>query len=182
VYGRRLVLVLVLALLAVASESAVPGDTSAAPQVVNQTCLKASSGLVSSLKGGLKAKARGRLGTPRVVKSRGQLSGFSPRGFRAGVYFVSAKVRGFGIATWAADASAYRTGGGFIVGIGPVTRRVSVAGIDIPASTLTGWGADDEHARLHRVPALRPVELVVLADQEPLRHPEHVLASSGQRR
>lgn len=101
-------------------------------------CLKVSKGLVSSLKGGLKRAARGKLGTPRGVKSRGEFGG--PNSFANGVYFVSARVRGFGIATWATDRDAFRTGGGFIVDVGPVARRVSVAGIDIPLSTLRGWG------------------------------------------
>ena len=59
-----------------------------------------------------------------------------PTGFAKGTYLVSAQVRGFGIATWAMDVDAFKTGGGFITDVGAVARRVSVAGIDIPASTL----------------------------------------------
>jgi hypothetical protein len=94
--------------------------------------------LVAALSSGLKPGARGRLGTPYAVRSRSQISG--PRGFAQGAYFVSAYVRGFGIATWAADARAYRTGGGFITGVGVVAPRVSYLGIDIPPSTLAAWG------------------------------------------
>jgi hypothetical protein len=72
------------------------------------------------------------------VKSKATIS--FPRGFRAGTYFVSAPVRGFGVATWAADASAFRTGGGFITGVGSTARRVSILGVDIPPATLAAWG------------------------------------------
>jgi hypothetical protein len=95
--------------------------------------------VVASLKDGLRASARGKLGTPRAVRSRGRFGGL--RDIREGpVYFVSARVRGFGIATWAVGASAFRTGGGVIIGVGPVARRVSLAGVDLPLSTLVAWG------------------------------------------
>jgi hypothetical protein len=108
------------------------GATNASP------CLKAPASLVRSLKSGLKSNARGKLGTPRAVKSHDQYT--VPRGLQAGVYYVSAPVRGFGVATWAVSASAFKTGGGLIIGVGPVARRVSVDGIDIPADTLRLWG------------------------------------------
>lgn len=104
----------------------------------NSACLAVPKPMVAALGSGLKVKARGRLGTARAVKSTATIS--FPRGFRAGTHFVSARVRGFGVATWAADASAFRTGGGFITGVGPTARRVSVLGVDIPAFTLSAWG------------------------------------------
>jgi hypothetical protein len=135
-----LVTVLVIGLLVSTTVATFTGSAHATPQRVEaDTCLKVSSGLLSSLRSGLKRTARGKLGTPRAVKSRAQITS-GPRGFAEGAYFVSARVRGFGIATWAADARAFRTGGGFITGIGPVARRVSVLGVDIPVSTLRGWG------------------------------------------
>ena len=121
---------------------AIAGYAGASPAASERSdagrCLKVSSGLVATLKDGLKRVARGKLGTPRGVKSRGQFSG--PNSFANGVWFVSARVRGFGIATWAVDRDAFRTGGGFGTGVGPVARRVSELGIYIPLSTLRGWG------------------------------------------
>ena len=77
-------------------------------------CLKAPASLVGFLKSDLKSNARGKLGTPRAVKSRDQYT--VPRGLQAGVYYVSAPVRGFGVATWAVSASAFGSGGGLIIG------------------------------------------------------------------
>jgi hypothetical protein len=95
--------------------------------------------LVATLRGSLKPKLRSKLGTPWGVKSRGHFSGL--RGIREGpVYFVSANVRGYGIATWAVDADAFNSGGGVVLGVGTVARRVSDAGVDIRASTLRSWG------------------------------------------
>jgi len=133
-----------IALAAVAALCLLPGATAGTLVGVERTtaeaeCLKVSSGLVGSLKSGLKAKARGKLGVPRAVKSRARITS-GPRGFLEGAYFVSARVRGFSVATWAVDPRAFRTGGGFIVGIGPVARRVSVFGVDIPLRTLRRWG------------------------------------------
>ena len=121
-------------LILVFSGQAQPGMRASAAS----PCLKAPASLVHSLKSGLKSNARGKLGTPFAVKSRDRYT--IPRGLQAGVYYVSAPVRGFGVATWAVSASAFRTGGGLIIGTGPVARRVSVLGIDIPASTLRLWG------------------------------------------
>jgi hypothetical protein len=102
-------------------------------------CLKVPQPLVSSLKSGLKRAARGKFGVAAAVRSRGKFGGL--RDIREGpVYFVSARVRGFGIATWAVGGSAFKTGGGVILGVGPVARRISTFGVDIPTSTLAGWG------------------------------------------
>jgi hypothetical protein len=101
-------------------------------------CITAPRPLVAAISSSLKPRARGRLGRAYAVRSQAQISG--PRGFARGAYFVSAYVRGFGIATWAADARAYRTGGGFITGVGVVARRISILGVDIPPSTLAAWG------------------------------------------
>jgi hypothetical protein len=101
-------------------------------------CLIPPQVVIQSIKETLKAKARGKLGKSRAVKSRGQFT--FPRGLRKGVYFVSAKVGGFGIATWAASASEYKTGGGLLVGVGAVARRISDAGIDLSPATLSFWG------------------------------------------
>ena len=125
-----LILVGVIAGYAGASAASEGSDT--------DRCLKVSSGLVATLKDGLKRVARGKLGPPRGVKSRGQFSG--PNSFANGVWFVSARVRGFGIATWAVDRDAFRTGGGFGTDVGPVARRVSALGISIPLNTLKSWG------------------------------------------
>jgi hypothetical protein len=53
---------------------------------------------------------------------------------------MSANVRGFGIATWAADRRAFRTGRGFITAVGVVAPRISYYSFGIPPSTLAAWG------------------------------------------
>lgn len=143
-HGRGFVLLVISVLVPLASVSGiVSGNARATDKHVGaDTCLKVSSGLLTSLRSGLKPKARGKLGTARAVRSRDQITS-GPRGFRAGAYIVSARVRGFGIATWAADARAFRTGGGFITVMGPLARRVSILGIDISVSTLRNWGLSE---------------------------------------
>ena len=118
---------------AVTREASAASERSAAG-----TCLSVPRPMVAALRSGLKASARSRLGTPRAVRSSARIK--FPRSFAAGMYFVSAPVRGFGIATWAASAEAFRSGGGFITGVGSVARRVSILGIDIPPATLRIWG------------------------------------------
>jgi hypothetical protein len=54
--------------------------------------------------------------------------------------FLSAKVAGLGVATWAVTADAYRGGSGVIFGAEPVSRRVSTYGVDVSPSVLKGWG------------------------------------------
>jgi hypothetical protein len=80
---------------------------------------------------------------PAAGKSRQQVTN-GPHGLSKGVYFVSARVRGFGIATWAADARAFKTGSGFVTGIGPVAQRVSFLGADIPLGKLRRWHLHEE--------------------------------------
>jgi hypothetical protein len=58
---------------------------------------------------------------------------------RGGVYFISANLRGKGIATWAVSTSFYRTGGGLIYAVGKVARQVSDFGSGLPLSVLAGW-------------------------------------------
>ena len=131
-------LVLVV-LVAGAIGAAAARDAGATQERANAgPCLSVPAPMVAALAAGLKSKARGKLGRARAVRSSARIT--FPRSFAAGTYFVSAPVRGFGIATWAASAEAFRTGGGFITGVGPVARRVSVLGIDLPASTLRTWG------------------------------------------
>jgi hypothetical protein len=64
----------------------------------------------------------------------------SPPGFSHGVYFISANLRGKGIATWAVSTSFYRTGGGLIYALGKVAQRVSDFGSGLPPSVLARWG------------------------------------------
>lgn len=73
------------------------------------------------------------------MKARGDFSN-APRGFSRGVYFISANLRGKGIATWAVSTSFYRTGGGLIYAVGKVARRVSDFGSELPPSVLARWG------------------------------------------
>ena len=134
----RIATLLLLLTLVVGSTADGAGSRPTGGEEAIKACLKVPKPMVAALKSGLKAKARGRLGTPRGVKSSARI--FFPRRFQAGTYFVSAPVRGFGVATWAADASAFRTGGGFITGVGPTARRVSVLGVDIPSATVAAWG------------------------------------------
>jgi hypothetical protein len=89
------------------------------------------------VKASLKREARSKIGKLQAVKSHDTFT--TPRGLTHGVYFVSAKVRGFGIATWAASTSEYNTGGGLLIGVGTVARLVSDAGTDLPRSTLKLW-------------------------------------------
>jgi hypothetical protein len=102
-------------------------------------CLPVRPALLAQLKASLTRKAKGKLGKTAAVRSRDDFSG-APLGFQKGVYFVSANLRGLGVATWAVSADAYRTGGGLIFGVGPTARRYSVLGADIPLSTLRAWG------------------------------------------
>jgi hypothetical protein len=134
---RTLALVLTLGAAFAAYAQATP------ERIAPDICVQVSSGLIGRLKSGLKPKARGRLGRPAAVKSR-QLVTNGPHGFRKGVYFVSARVRGFGIATWAADARAFKSGLGFVAGVGPVARRVSNLGADIPPNRLKRWHLHEE--------------------------------------
>ncbi len=139
-YG--LVVVALIALVASAIGAALVSEAGATREDVEaDPCLSVPRAMVGALSSGLKPKARGKLGKTKAVRSRAQISG--PRGFAAGAYFVSAPVRGFGVATWAADARAFRTGGGFITGVGPVARRVSYLGVDLPPSALQAWGISE---------------------------------------
>src|SRR5512132_4643367 len=99
-------------------------------------CSIAPKPLAAALSSGLKPRARGRLGGVYASRSQAQLSG----PFAEGAYFMSAYVRGFGIATWAADTRAFRTGRGFITAVGVGAPRVSYYGFGIPPSTLAAWG------------------------------------------
>jgi hypothetical protein len=131
--------VLVAALLiAVAIAAVAPGDARATQARGSRSlhCITAPKPLVAALSSGLKPRARGRLGTVYAIRSQAQLSG----PFAEGAYFVSAYVRGFGIATWAADTRAFRTGRGFITAVGVVAPRISYYGFGIPPSTLAAWG------------------------------------------
>ena len=115
-----------LTALTVAASLALAVQATAAPRGAEAKCLKVSAGLLANLKDSLKGKARGKMGTPKGVKSGGTFSG--PRDLQLGVYFVSARIAGYGIATWAVGREAFRTGGGIVIGIGPVARRASDAG------------------------------------------------------
>jgi len=95
----------------------------------------------------LKAKARGKLGKAKAVKSRAQFT--FPRGLSAGVYFVSAKISGFGTATWAVSTAAFKGRNGLLIGVGPIARRVSTLGIDLPLSTLSLWGLTKSTSGYH---------------------------------
>jgi hypothetical protein len=87
----------------------------------------------------VKARYRGKLGAFRAVQSHGKFAPF-PRSLQKGVYFVSAKVMGLGVATWAVSADAYRGGSGVIYGAEPVSRRISILGVDMSPAVLKGWG------------------------------------------
>jgi hypothetical protein len=135
--GVRGVLVAVL-LVALAIGAVAPGDAGATQARGSRSlhCITAPKPLVAALSSGLKPRARGRLVTVYAIRSQAQLSG----PFAEGAYFVSAYVRGFGIATWAADTRAFRTGRGFITAVGVVAPRISYYGFGIPPSTLAAWG------------------------------------------
>jgi hypothetical protein len=131
------VLVAVL-LIALAIGAVAPGDARATQARGSRSlhCSTAPKPLVAALSSGLKPRARGRLGSVYTSRSQAQLSG----PFAEGAYFMSAYVRGFGIATWAADTRAFRTGGGFITAVGVVAPRISYYGFGIPPRTLAAWG------------------------------------------
>jgi hypothetical protein len=102
-------------------------------------CLKLPKPMIWALKQGLTKKARRNLRRIAAVKSHQHFSGLS-NGFKKGAYFVSAKVRHFGIATWIADQSAFKTGGGFIAAVNKTARRVSDFGSLFTPSTLASYG------------------------------------------
>jgi hypothetical protein len=122
-----------VALLPSMHASAAAGKASGRCQTVPRPALAA-------LKGSLKGTAKGKLGKANAVRSRADFSGAPIRGLRKGVYFVSARVGGVGIATWAMTVDAFRTGGGLIYGVGSIARRFSDLGADVPTSTLKRFG------------------------------------------
>jgi hypothetical protein len=131
-----IVMRLVFALLAATLAFPLAGSTAA---ISAGRCLAPGDAFVSSFKPGVKAAYRSKLGKLGAVRSEGQFGPF-PRSLQKGVFFVSARVRGVGTATWAVSADAYATGGGLIFGAEPVSRKVSIHGVDVPLSTLRGWG------------------------------------------
>jgi len=133
---RVLVAVAACALIAAASVS--PASSSSARTAAWRACLTPHRPLLKALKASLTREARGRLGRVRAAKAHTKYT--VPRGLASGVYFVSADIRGFGVATWAASASEYKTGGGLLIAVDSVARVVSTAGTDIPRSTLSRWG------------------------------------------
>jgi hypothetical protein len=130
------VLLVAALLFAVAVGAAAAGDARATRHVAAEHCLTVPRPLAAALSSGLKPRAHGRLGRAYALRSQDQLSG----PFAEGGYFVSAYVRGFGIATWAADRRAFFTGRGFITAVGVVAPRISYYGFGIPPSTLAAWG------------------------------------------
>lgn len=131
-------LLVAVLLIALAIGAAATGDARATQARGGRSlhCITAPKQLVAALSSGLKPRARGRLGGVYASRSQAQLSG----PFAEGAYFMSSYVRGFGIATWAADTRAFRTGGGFITAVGVVAPRISYYGFGIPPTTLAAWG------------------------------------------
>jgi hypothetical protein len=101
-------------------------------------CLQVPPAFVESLKIGVNYSDN--LSTHvAAVQSRGKFGGLNA--VRDGpVFFVSARIRGYGMATWAAAATAFRTGVGVIIPVGANARRASTFGFEIPTSTLKAWG------------------------------------------
>jgi hypothetical protein len=134
----------VLALIAVAATvttAAIAGAGTASADVASASvrCLRVSAPVLRNLRSGLRASVRPKLRGARAVKARGDFSA-APRGFSHGVYFVSANLRGRGIATWAVSTSVLHNAGGLIYAVGKLARRISIYGADVPPSVLAGWG------------------------------------------
>jgi hypothetical protein len=102
-------------------------------------CLQVKPAVLKSIKSGVHAAVRPKVRSARAAKASGDFSN-APRGFSKGVYFISANLRGKGIATWAVSTSFYRTGGGLIYAANSIARKVSDFGSDIPPSVLARWG------------------------------------------
>jgi hypothetical protein len=115
------------------------GTASADAASASARCLPVRAQVLKSIRSGVHASVRPKLRSARAVKARGDFSN-APRGFSHGVYFISANLRGKGIATWAVSTSFYRTGGGLIYAVGKVARRVSDFGSELPPTVLARWG------------------------------------------
>jgi hypothetical protein len=102
-------------------------------------CVTPGKAFLVNFKPGVKAKYRAKLRLLRAVKSRGKFGPF-PRSLQKGVYFVSSRVPGVGVATWAVSADAYGGGSGVIYSAEPIARKISTYGIDVSPSILKGWG------------------------------------------
>jgi hypothetical protein len=134
--------VIAIAVLAASLSAVTSGAwTASAHPASAARCLKVPTATLGSIKSGLHASVRRKLRAraTRAVKARGDFSN-APRGFSHGAYFISANLRGNGIASWAVSTSFYRTGGGLIYAVGKVARRVSDFGSDLPPSVLARWG------------------------------------------
>lgn len=119
--------------------SSVVGTSSADPASTSARCLLVRAPALKAIRSGLRANERAKLGTVRAVKAKGDFS-HAPSGFSQGVYFISAKLRGKGIASWAVSTSFLRSGGGLAFAVGKVARRYSTLGVGVPVSILARWG------------------------------------------
>jgi len=109
----------------------------AAPQATR--CIAVTRALSTQLRHGVKPSLRARLGTMHAVKSRAQLRN-APASFGKRATFVSVRVRGRGVATWAVNDQAFRTGGGFILPVGQLARSIAVFGAALSPAIVTSWG------------------------------------------
>ena len=102
-------------------------------------CLQVRPAALMSIRSGLHRAARPKLRSARAVKAKGDFS-HAPRGYAHGVYFVSAKLRGTGVATWAVSTSFMTNGCGLIYAVSRTARAVSEFGADVPLSVMARWG------------------------------------------
>jgi hypothetical protein len=127
---KSLLLALIVVALAAPAALATPTAT---------RCMAVTPSLVTQLRHGVKPTVRTRLGTMHAVTSRTRLRK-APAAFGKGVTFVSVRVRGRGTATWAVNAQAFRTGGGFILPVGQLARSIAVFGAALSPAIVSSWG------------------------------------------
>ena len=132
---------MVIAAVAVTTAgTAAAGTANVDPVGGKARCRAVPAWTLASIKSGVRASVRPKLRSARAVKARRGDFSNAPRGFSHGVYFISANLRGKGIASWAVSTSFFRTGGGLAFAVGNVARRVSTLGVDVPTSLLARWG------------------------------------------
>jgi hypothetical protein len=137
--SRLLGIVALVATFAVTATVATWTAPAARPASSAARCVKLQPAGLKALRSGLHPSFRPRLGKVRAVRASGDFSK-APRGFAKGVYFVSARLLGKGIATWAAGTSFTRSGGGLMFAVDKLARQASNFGADLPPSVLKGWG------------------------------------------
>jgi hypothetical protein len=115
----------------------VPGPALARP--TSSSCVTPGASLTKALRKGMTDPSGPALVRIRAVLSPGTFPS-APAGMRRNVYFVSARVTGKGVATWAVSSPAFKSGSGFILSVDPLARAVSRFGSALSREVITAWG------------------------------------------